>query len=141
MHLRALQFPALPTILLFAGALMKTSTSKVNTANRLQNALVEYFAGEHTLCHRKTVADPPPPKTYERNLIQHNFAQFGKQHWRYEAILQSIISSEAVMRLDHQILLKSPPQHYWLDPPLLQAVLCCCSSRFNRVLFIARYFR
>jgi len=62
-------------------------------------------------------------KTYESNFIHHDFLQFGKQHSRYKAILSSIFchssvvgsilhpfhNSEAVMRLDYQILLKSPP--------------------------------
>ena len=34
-----------------------------------------------------------PPKTYERNFIQHDFLQFGKQHSRYKAILSSIVLS------------------------------------------------
>jgi len=40
-------------------------------------------------------ADPEggdlPPKTYDSNLIHHDFEQFGKQHSRYEAILSSIV--------------------------------------------------
>jgi len=66
-----------------------------------------------------------PPKTYESNFIHHDFVQFRKQHSRLKAISSSIVlsqqccelwsllhlsySSEAVMRLDYQVLLKSPP--------------------------------
>jgi len=65
-----------------------------------------------------------PPKTYESNFCLHDFVQFGKQHWRHKAILPCIVlsqqcseayfiyhsySSEPIMRLDCQILLKSPP--------------------------------
>ena len=74
-----------------------------------------------------------PPKTYESKSFHHDFVQFGKQHSRYQAILPSIVlsqkycevylslsySSELVMRLDCQILLKSPPPPYWLDPSLV----------------------
>jgi len=64
------------------------------------------------------------PKTEESNFVHHNFVQFGKQNPRYKAISLSIVlsqqfceayfvslsnSSEVVMRLDYQILLKSPP--------------------------------
>jgi len=31
--------------------------------------------------------DRPPPKTYESNFIHHDFLQFGKQHSRYNALL------------------------------------------------------
>jgi len=62
-------------------------------------------------------------KTYESNVIHHDFVQFEKQHSRYKAIFPSIVlsqrccevyfsffySSEPVMRLDCQILLKLPP--------------------------------
>jgi len=64
------------------------------------------------------------PKTYESNLIHHNFVQFGKKHSRDEVISSSCIvlsqqlreayfisltGSETVMRFDYQILLKLPP--------------------------------
>jgi len=35
-----------------------------------------------------------PPKTYESNLIHHDFVEFGKQHSRYKAILSSIVLSQ-----------------------------------------------
>ena len=64
-----------------------------------------------------------PPKTYESNFFYHDFAQFGKQHSRYKAILPSTALSqhccevyfisltvgEHIMRLECQRLLKSPP--------------------------------
>ena len=31
------------------------------------------------------------PKTYESNVIHHDFVQFGKQHARHKAILSSIV--------------------------------------------------
>jgi len=34
------------------------------------------------------------PKTYESNFIHPEFAQFGKQHSRYNAILSSIVLSQ-----------------------------------------------
>jgi len=62
------------------------------------------------------------PKTYGINFIHHNFVQRGKQHSWYKAILSSTVSlqqccevyyiscsSELLMRLDYQILLKSIP--------------------------------
>jgi len=68
---------------------------------------------------RQTIATP---KTYKSNFIHHDFVQFGKQHSRYTAIfsvhcfvtvswsiLHPSYSSEAVMRLDYQKLLKSSP--------------------------------
>jgi len=68
------------------------------------------------------LGDRPPPKTYESNLIHHDFVQFEKQHSRYKAIfalhcfvttvlwrkLHLSYGSEPVMRLDCQILLKLP---------------------------------
>jgi len=56
------------------------------------------------------------PKSYESNLIHHNFVQFGNKHSRYKAILSSIdlpqqfceayliplTDSEAVMGLVYQ---------------------------------------
>ena len=35
-----------------------------------------------------------PHKTYESNFMHHDFAQFGKQHSRYKAILPSIVLSQ-----------------------------------------------
>jgi len=80
----------------------------------------------HVTCHDQgSGADPgvaiAPPKTFESNFIYHNSVQFEKQHSRYKATLSSIAfsqgcckilhlsySSEAVMRPDCQIILKSP---------------------------------
>ena len=61
-----------------------------------------------------------PPKPYKSNFIHHGYVHFGKQHSRYKVILLSVVfsqqccvhlsySGEPVMRLDHQILRKSPP--------------------------------
>jgi len=62
------------------------------------------------------------PKTYESNFFHHNCIQFGKQHLPYKAILSSsfwhsrvvkyisiILQSKPAMRLDYEIILKSPP--------------------------------
>ena len=72
-----------------------------------------------------------PPKTSESNFSHHDFVEIGKQHSRYKAILSSIVlsqqcckvyyiySSEPIMRLDYQILLKSlPPPKLtgWIRP-------------------------
>jgi len=72
-----------------------------------------------------TGADPVvgPPKTYESSIIHHHFIQFRKKHSRYKAILLATVLSQQCydvyftsltvvnprMRLDYQILLKSPP--------------------------------
>jgi len=79
-----------------------------------------------------TIGEIAPPKTYESNFIRHDFVQFGKQHSRYKAISPSIVlsqqccgsiqhlsySSEPVVRLDYQILLKSLPPNLagWIRP-------------------------
>jgi len=34
-----------------------------------------------------------PTETYESNVFHHDFVQFGKQHWRCEVILPSIVLS------------------------------------------------
>ena len=86
------------------------------------------------------------PKTYKSNFSHHDFVQVRKQHSRYKAILSPIVllqqccvlhlsySSEAVLRLDYQMFLKSTPQPYWLDPPMLQCArqiihLCLCVAQ------------
>jgi len=38
--------------------------------------------------------DDRPPETYESNFFYHDFVQFGKQHWRFKAILTSIVLSQ-----------------------------------------------
>jgi len=66
--------------------------------------------------------DDCPPKTYENNFIHHDFANFGKQHSRYKAILPSIVLSqqccevyftsyisEVIVKLDYRIFVKSHP--------------------------------
>jgi len=69
----------------------------------------------------------PPPTIYKCCLFHHDFLQFGKEHSRYKAILPSVVlllsilhlsySSEPVMRLDWQILLKLPPKLTgWIRP-------------------------
>jgi len=64
-----------------------------------------------------------PPKIYGSNFIHHDFVQIGKQHLRYKAIFLSVVlsqqycevyfdlsySSDPVMTLVYQTLLKSPP--------------------------------
>jgi len=94
---------------------------------------ITLFCLEYRFSKHKTGADArgrlerlPLPKTYESNFNHHDFVQFGKQHSPYKAILSSILlsqkccevactvlhpsySNEAVMRLNYQILLKSPP--------------------------------
>jgi len=70
------------------------------------------------------------PKTDESNFIYHDFLQFGNQHLRCKAILSSIVlshqcyevhfmshNSEAVIKLDYQILQKSSPDVTgWIRP-------------------------
>jgi len=75
-----------------------------------------------------------PPKTYESNLIRHDFVQLGKQHSRYKAILSSIVLSQqcceayfislTVMKslwdLTSKYYWNRPPsQTWWLDPPIV----------------------
>jgi len=66
-----------------------------------------------------------PPKTYESNFFYHDFVQFGKQHWRYKAILTSIVLPQkccevyfmpfAVMNSLWDLTAK----YYWNRPPKL----------------------
>jgi len=44
--------------------------------------------------YRGTTEAISPSKTYESNFIQHDFLQFEKQHWRYQAFLLSIVLSQ-----------------------------------------------
>ena len=82
-----------------------------------------------------------PPKIYESNFFHHDFVQFGKQHSRYKAIFPSIVLSQQccevyficltvsdlVLRLDCQVLLKSPPLNLLGgSAPWQQSYNCFC---------------
>ena len=81
-------------------------------------------------------------KTYVSNFTHHDFVQIGKQHSWYKAILSSIVLSQPCCEVYFIFLTvvnskwdltnnhwNSPPQPYWLDPPLL------CNSLKNCTIF------
>jgi len=61
-----------------------------------------------------------PPKTYESNIIHHDFLQFRKQHSRYNVSLLSIVLSQQcweVYFITVAKLLWDFTKYYWNRPP------------------------
>jgi len=56
--------------------------------------MLKFGRGEYSGRSRGGDRPDRPLKTYESNFIHHDFAQFGKQHSRYKAILPSIVLSQ-----------------------------------------------
>jgi len=65
----------------------------------------------------------PPPKTYESNLIHHNFVQFGKQLLWYRVISSSIALSQQFCKAYFifltvaKLLWDLTTKYYWNRPP------------------------
>ena len=80
---------ALVTMLLFG------LTGKISLSVFLRSLRKRRIARPRLSRARRLGRSPPPPKkTYESNLIHHDFLQFEKQHSRCKAILPSIVLSQ-----------------------------------------------
>ena len=73
-----------PRILASGPPTVTSGTLQLSFAPPLAQTSI-YATGDWAIAHAKT---------YENNFIHHDFAQFGKQHTRYQAILPSIILSQ-----------------------------------------------
>ena len=101
-----------------------------HTENSSQKSLLlrSFFWQNSFGCHlrfkkRRIHGGRSPPKSYESNLIHHNFLKFGKQHLRHEAILLSIVLSQQFCEACFNLLAVAKPlwdltaKHYWNRPP------------------------